>query len=319
MFFSKKTGKKIETETARPTEVYDVCGDGNRIIVVEDGKERDITYSDKLQGLEIVIHGNNNLVRLDLPIEADGSTITIYNDNATVHIGSTFLFKNVIVLCNDGNNQNIDIGTGVTMHNVGIVASEDSDIRIGQGSMFSARVYIYGSDGHAMYDTKTGECINGRKHPTVIGERCWVSSDVIILKNAVIPNNSIVAAASVVTGNFAKEGENVCLAGNPAKIVRRDVDWSYESPSVRLMRMSSEEKNLVLSSHNLQWSVDQRGKLGAYLNECKIPNSQVEWTSLNPEVMEISSMGEILGKNKGKTKVIAAYEGVQSICEVEVE
>ena len=75
--------------------------------------------------------------------------------------------------------------------------------------MFSARVYIYGSDGHAMFDVNTGECINGRKHATVIGERCWISSDSIILKNAVIPDNSIVAAASVVTGNF--EGESMSV------------------------------------------------------------------------------------------------------------
>lgn len=208
MFFAKKTSEGVDAkvEAVRPIETYDVCGEGNRIIVVENGIERDITRSEKIPGIEIVIHGNNNLIHITLPINAIGSTITVLNDNASVRIGSTFLFNNVIILCSDGNNQNVEIGTDATMHNVGIVASEDSEIRIGQGCMFSARVYIYGSDGHAMYDIKTGECINGRKHATVIGERCWISSDAMILKSAVIPSNSVIAAGSVVTKDFSQEG-----------------------------------------------------------------------------------------------------------------
>lgn len=184
--------------------------------------------------------------------------------------------------------------------------------------MFSARVYIYGSDGHAMYDINSGECVNGRKHPTVIGERCWISSDAIILKNAVIPPNSIVAAASVVTKRFDEEGGNVCLAGNPARVVRRDVDWSYESPSVRLMRMSNDEKHLILSSGKLEWKSGQRGKLSAYLNECKIPNAQIEWRSLNPEICEVTPTGEVISKSKGQTKLLATYAGAEAVCEVEV-
>lgn len=311
--------RKKKKEVEKPLiDIYDVQGEGNRIIVTENGEERDITCSEKIPGLNIVIHGDNNLVRVGLPIKANESTITIQNNNASVRIGSTFLFNNVIILCNDGNNQSVDIGTGVTMHNVGIVASEDSEIRIGDGSMFSARVYIYGSDGHAMYDTKSGECINGRNHPTVIGERCWISSDVIVLKNAVIPPNSIVAAASVVTRDFSQEGGNICLSGNPARLVRKDVDWSYESPSVRLGRMAQAEKHLTLSSDKLVWSCGQVGRFSVYLNECKIPNGQVEWRSLNPEICEVTPMGEVISKNKGDTKIIACYAGVQAICEVTV-
>lgn len=136
MLFSRQKKKEVEKTLEKTLEVYDVCGKGNRIIVTENGKERDITRSEKIPGIDIVIHGDNNMIRVDLPITAAGSTITVANDNARVHIGSTFLFNNVIILCNDGNNQNVEIGTGVTMHNVGIVASEDSEIRIGDGCCF---------------------------------------------------------------------------------------------------------------------------------------------------------------------------------------
>lgn len=318
MFFSKTT-KEVNTNEIKQIETYDVQGENNKIIIVErGGVERDITHSEKIPGIEIVIHGNNNLVYLTLPIKAVGSTINILNNNATVRIGTTFLFDNVIILCSDGNNQNVEIGTEVTMHNVGIVASEDSEIRIGQGCMFSARVYIYGSDGHAMYDIKTGACINGRKHATVIGERCWISSDVMILKSAVIPSNSVIAAGSVVTKNFSQEESNICLAGNPAKVVRRDIDWSYESPSERVHRMSLDKKELKLSSEELKWSCGQEGRFSIYLNDCKICNSMVEWQSENTEVCVVNEYGEVHCKTCGKTRIIATYAGQQAICEVEV-
>ena len=315
MFF--KRGKKKQDTVQELKPVYKLSGQNNKIFIIENGTEREITYSEKVAGIEIKIQGNNNRVYLELPIKAVGSTITIDNSNAAVRIGSTFLLNNVRIICNDGNEQRVWIGAGTTMHNVGILATENADIRIGAGCMFSARVYIYGSDGHAMFDVNTGECINGRKHATVIGERCWISSDSIILKNAVIPDNSIVAAASVVTGNF--EGEsNVCLGGNPAKIIRRNVDWSYESPSERFARMACEEKKLTLSSEELEWSVGQVGRLSAYLNECRIANSQVEWRSEDRSICKVSAAGEVCGTGKGETSIVAAYAGAQAICKVEV-
>lgn len=310
--------KKQEDVVENMLELYDVKGEGNRIIVIENGIERDIVCSEKIPGIEIVIHGNNNEVRVEYPINASNSKILVLNDNAYVHIGSTYLFQEVYIWCTDGGGQRVDIGTGVTMHGDGIVASEDADIRIGDGCMFAGRVYIYGADGHAIFDVNTGECINGRKYPVVIGAGCWIGSDVRILKNAVVPNNSIVASATVVTKDFSHEGGNVCLAGNPAKVVKRGVDWSHESPSERGRRLVSDEKNLMLSSNKLIWRIGQRGKFAVHLNECKLANLQVQWKSLNPEICEISSCGEIVGTGKGITKIVATYAGAEAVCEVEV-
>lgn len=117
MFF--KRGKKKQDTVQELKPVYKLSGQNNKIFIIENGTEREITYSEKVAGIEIKIQGNNNRVYLELPIKAVGSTITIDNSNAEVRIGSTFLLNNVRIICNDGNEQRVWIGAGTTMHNVG--------------------------------------------------------------------------------------------------------------------------------------------------------------------------------------------------------
>lgn len=56
-----------------------------------------------------------------------------------------------------------------------------------------------------------------------IGDHVWIGEKAYITKNATIPNESIVAACSVVTRRFLEP--NSVLAGNPAKLVRKNVKW----------------------------------------------------------------------------------------------
>lgn len=105
MFF--KRGKKKQDTVQELKPVYKLSGQNNKIFIIENGTEREITYSEKVAGIEIKIQGNNNRVYLELPIKAVGSTITIDNSNAEVRIGSTFLLNNVRIICNDGNEQRV--------------------------------------------------------------------------------------------------------------------------------------------------------------------------------------------------------------------
>lgn len=57
--------------------------------------------------------------------------------------------------------------------------------------------------------------------PIIIGENCWIGSHVRICKGVTIGNNSIVAACSVVTKDVPA---NCIVAGNPAKVVKTDID-----------------------------------------------------------------------------------------------
>lgn len=57
--------------------------------------------------------------------------------------------------------------------------------------------------------------------PIIIGENCWIGSHVRICKGVTIGDNSVVAACSVVTKDVPA---NCIVAGNPAKVVKTDID-----------------------------------------------------------------------------------------------
>ena len=63
--------------------------------------------------------------------------------------------------------------------------------------------------------------IHADHKPITIGENCWIGENSRIQKGVTIGDNSIVAACSVVTKDVPA---NCIAAGNPAKIVKTDID-----------------------------------------------------------------------------------------------
>jgi acetyltransferase-like isoleucine patch superfamily enzyme len=57
--------------------------------------------------------------------------------------------------------------------------------------------------------------------PVVIGENVWIGEDARICKGVTIGDNSIIAACAVVTKDVPA---NAIAAGNPARIVKTDID-----------------------------------------------------------------------------------------------
>lgn len=57
--------------------------------------------------------------------------------------------------------------------------------------------------------------------PIIIGENVWIGSNVRICKGVTIGNNAIIAANSVLTKSVP---DNAVAAGNPAKIVKENID-----------------------------------------------------------------------------------------------
>ncbi|MDR2527225.1 MAG: hypothetical protein LBC92_05125 [Rickettsiales bacterium] len=94
--------------------------------------------------------------------------------------------------------------------------------------MFSCGIVIYASDVHSIFDIHTKKLLNRVSSPLIIGNHCWIGRDVKLLKNAGISNNTIVGMGSVVTKKFTES--YIAIAGNPAKIIKRDIDWTRENP-----------------------------------------------------------------------------------------
>lgn len=75
------------------------------------------------------------------------------------------------------------------------------------------RTTTHGSDSRSW--------IHSDHKPIIIGKNCWIGSHVRIQKGVTIGDNSIIAACSVVTKDVPA---NSIAAGNPAKIVKTDID-----------------------------------------------------------------------------------------------
>ncbi len=95
-------------------------------------------------------------------------------------------------------------------------------ITIGEDCMLSSNIVFRATDGHAIVELKDNKLIN-RSKPIIIGNHVWLGADVVIMKGTKILNNSVIGTKSLVTKSFT-EG-NVVIAGNPAAIVKRYVNW----------------------------------------------------------------------------------------------
>ena len=71
---------------------------------------------------------------------------------------------------------------------------------------------------HGSLSTKLGKDLSVR-----VGNNVYISSDVNIAPGTKIPDNTLVGLGSVVHGAF--DVENTVIAGNPGKIVKKNVDW----------------------------------------------------------------------------------------------
>lgn len=175
---------------------YEIKGENNQIILIENGIERQLSKNKKISGLEININGNNNIVKLELPITATNSTINIGNNNVYVEVKSTKMFKNVYIRCCLGNNQICKIGKNTTIVGCKIYLDEQASCIIGEDCMFSDQITVWPTDGHAILDNDTGEILNTASEPIVIGNHVWIGQGARITKNAQIGNNCIIGGGS---------------------------------------------------------------------------------------------------------------------------
>lgn len=98
-------------------------------------------------------------------------------------------------------------------------------IIVGERCLFSWDIDLRTSDWHSVFDLETGVRIN-EPRSVVLGSHVWVGSDVRILKGVTIGDGSIIGVGSIVTKEVPP---NCAAAGNPARIIRRNVRWNHDS------------------------------------------------------------------------------------------
>ncbi len=175
-----------------------------------------------LTGLNIKIFGNNNTVNLDKIIYPKGAAGAL--PGLELDIGLPADDTLIPGTPRDANNCYVEIGEntiicGATL----LLVNNDTSIKIGKNCMISWGIDIWCTDAHTVTDLE-GNPINFSKS-IEIGDHVWIGRDVKIGKNTKISNDSIIGWGSIVTKKF--EDTNVVIAGNPAKIVKRNINWDF--------------------------------------------------------------------------------------------
>lgn len=186
---------------------------------VEIGPNLDVTGFIRGRNNRVHLAGARNHSRLRLEISGDDNVVDIQaaGQLRDVHIivGNHFHAKKARLQI--GSNFSAEENVRFYLYNSG------NRCVIGDNCMFSNGITVRcGESPHLLFDNLTGEYLD-KSEGVTIGDHVWVGEGAYINKRAAIANDSVVGAMSVVTHAFAEAG--VIIAGNPARIVRRDITW----------------------------------------------------------------------------------------------
>ena len=217
-----------QTKPANPAFV--IKGQNNKLILIdEQGNEKPMTTN--LPGMKINVYGDNNTIKIHLPIKFVNSYIVIGNDNVNIknnctycEIGSSKGTLVVHIAMKAGHGQRCIIGKETTIGGAFIALTEKSQCFIGEDCMLSDMIQIYAADGHSILDAETGEVLNRADTPLIIGNHVWIGNSARLTKNTHIYDNSIVACGAVACKDYKESG--VVIAGNPGQIVKKGITWS---------------------------------------------------------------------------------------------
>jgi acetyltransferase-like isoleucine patch superfamily enzyme len=171
-----------------------ICGNDNRIIIGKGCVLRKVSFFIRGSGNTIVIGDHCSAYNVQFHVEQNGNEIVV--------------------------------GDGTTFHGRGgqaihMAADEGSRIQIGKDCMFAHSTQIRSTDSHSIVNLE-GMRVNPAKD-VIIGDHCWIGLQCVILKGTEIPPHCVAAAGAVCSKKFTET--NCVIAGNPAKVVKREIDW----------------------------------------------------------------------------------------------
>lgn len=94
-------------------------------------------------------------------------------------------------------------------------------VTISDDCLISWDVLVMDTDFHKIFDSCSNQINNDEE--IVINKHCWIGCRSLILKGSVIPDNSIIAAGSIVASQVIQKN---CVYSSFGKIIHNDIDWS---------------------------------------------------------------------------------------------
>lgn len=116
----------------------------------------------------------------------------------------------------------LEIGEGF-FSNANVSMDVNKHIKIGKNALLGWDVQMIDSDGHDIYiDNKK----SNYDRDIVVGDDVWIGSRCSLLKGCVIQNGCVLGYGSITSGKHTEE--KAIIAGNPAKVIKKDVRWTRE-------------------------------------------------------------------------------------------
>lgn len=191
---------------------------GNWIVVCRGGSLATRTKFAVREGAtgNIVVFGNTN--RRPKSIEIHGSNnVGVFGDAITwpLELSLRMSSSNGVSFFGSACSSN---GT------VAILEGDGKHLLVGDDCMFAADTEVRTSDLHGIADRATGDWLNP-PNDVLIEQHVWIGLGALIAKGAHIKSGSVVGARALVTGTISADS---IAAGIPAKVIRRDIQWTRE-------------------------------------------------------------------------------------------
>ena len=118
----------------------------------------------------------------------------------------------------------LNFGADFNMTAESTIVCPDS-ITFGKDCLVGWDVLVMDTDEHPLYDM-AGNRLNPNR-PIVVGNHVWIGCKCVLLKGAEVPDNTVVAAGTLLKSAF--EGECQVIGGNPPAVLKREVRWEHLS------------------------------------------------------------------------------------------
>ena len=213
---------------------------------------------------------NNNSITFSGDSEINGVFINGYDNNRILFGDATILGNNVRF--NLESNVSIDIGAhNMFKINLNFLMFVNSRLSIGNNNKFfsnnrefrchsytetiikndtlwSLEISVLNGDGHSIFNIENNEKLNDLKHAEsskrtiFIGNHVWVGKRAMIMNGAHISDGCIIGANTFVKKKYPN---NCCIAGNPGKVVRKNVVWCTNNDAETISSCPAQYINLT--------------------------------------------------------------------------